>query len=195
MRFCSCGNPVFGTDKKTGIGYCKFCQIKRTDLDKRSIIQKAISKNEKSKIRNLSSISVPPKNFKKVKMVYYEPNVDLEKFFEDRMNSLYPKCENCGAERIILLDERYKKQWKSCQAHLLPKRHFKSIETHPLIGMVLGSGYSGMCNCHDDYDHDWERASKMNIWPEVVRRFKILYPLITKEEHKFIPEILLETLK
>ncbi len=60
--------------------------------------------------------------------------------------------------------------------------------------MVLGTGYSGLCNCHDEYDAGWERASKMAVWSEVVRRFKILYPLITEKEHQFIPQILLDTL-
>lgn len=46
MRFCFCGQPVFGTDKKTGEGFCKNHQSYRTDIDKRSIVQKAISKNK-----------------------------------------------------------------------------------------------------------------------------------------------------
>lgn len=191
MRFCNCGNPVFGTDKKTGIGYCKSCQWKRTDTDKRSIIQKAIaknaSKNETSKVRKLLTDNVNMEMINKKK--------ELDTFFEERMGNNYPKCENCGAEKIILLDARYKKQWKSCQAHLLPKRHFGSIKTHPLNIMVLGSGYSGMCHCHDDYDHDWGRASKMKIWGEVVRRFKLLYPLIPESEQRHIPEVLLKELK
>lgn len=59
---CECGNPVFGSDKITRIGYCKSCQYKRTDLDRRSIVQKAMAKSKeqpssslKSKIRTLHS--------------------------------------------------------------------------------------------------------------------------------------------
>ena len=191
MRFCECGQPVFSTDKKTRIGYCKSHQWKRTDTDKRSIIQKAISKeSSKKEMYKVRGLINEPEN-KEMKIA----NDDLLIFFEGRMRSCFPKCDNCGEVRLHLLEEKFKKQWKSCQAHLLPKRHFKSIRTHELNAMVLGSGYSGLCNCHDNYDHDWDRASKMNIWPEVVRRFKILYPFIAENEHQYIPELLLETLK
>lgn len=47
MRFCEankCNQPVFGTDKKTGKGYCRSHQTLREDFDRRSIIQKAIAK-------------------------------------------------------------------------------------------------------------------------------------------------------
>lgn len=61
MRFCGfdkCRQPVFGTDKKTGIGYCKSHQLKRTDLDRRSIIHKAIDKQKRlvSKVRDLNKL-------------------------------------------------------------------------------------------------------------------------------------------
>lgn len=53
-RFCFCGQLVFGTDKNTKEGYCKSHQHLRTDLDKRSIAQKAMSKQrERSKVRGL----------------------------------------------------------------------------------------------------------------------------------------------
>jgi len=115
------------------------------------------------------------------------PQGQLAGWFVDRMGKCEPKCENCGKVGLFLKKPEFKVLWKSCQAHLLPKRHFKSLETHPLNGMVLGSGFSGLCHCHDTYDSSWEKAAKMPIWEEVVRRFKIMYPLITQEEHRFIP--------
>ena len=57
--------------------------------------------------------------------------------------------------------------------------------------MVLGSGYSGLCNCHDSYDSNWDAASKMNIWNEVVKRVLIMYPLIKESEYKYIPKQIL----
>jgi hypothetical protein len=118
----------------------------------------------------------------------------LDEFFETLMRVNVPVCDNCGAMKPILNSEDYKPLWKSCQAHLLQKRHFKSLQTHELNMMVLGSGYSGMCNCHDDFDNNWDKASKMKIWPEVVRRFKILYPLIHLSEYQYIPDVLLKEL-
>lgn len=119
---------------------------------------------------------------------------ELDLWFMMRMNTCLPQCENCGAIKNDLKHEIFKNRWKSCQAHLLPKRHFISLRAHPLNGMVLGSGFSGMCYCHDSYDSNWDAASKMGIWQEVVRRFKIMYPLILPSEHRFIPKQLLDTL-
>jgi len=121
---------------------------------------------------------------------------ELSQWFKERMDSLPVRCENCKTTNNWLEVHKEEKigklKWRSCQAHLLPKRHFRSLQTHPLNGMVLGSGYSGLCHCHDNYDASWEKASKMYIWDEVVRRFKIMYPLITEEEHRFIPPQLLQ---
>ena len=55
MRFCFCGSPVFGTDEKTRVGYCRNHQTKRTDLDRRTILQKAVAKQGRvsTKVRSL----------------------------------------------------------------------------------------------------------------------------------------------
>lgn len=78
MRFCEaptkCDKPVFGTDKKTRTGYCKSHQYLRTDIDKDTIIQRAIKKqraNAATKAgRQLRSLAVDspevkaPKSYK-----------------------------------------------------------------------------------------------------------------------------------
>jgi hypothetical protein len=120
---------------------------------------------------------------------------ELDAFFSRVMEENEPVCAECGLRSDWLKQPENKTLWKSCQAHLLPKRHFKSIATHPLNALVLFSGYSGGgCHHHDVYDSNWMSASKMGIWQEVVRRFKVLYPLIKTEEHQYIPQILLDTL-
>lgn len=116
---------------------------------------------------------------------------ELKAFFENMMDINEPICANCGSFLPHLKAPWYKFLWKSCQAHLLPKRHFKSIATHPLNIMVLGSGISGLCHCHDIFDAAPSNWPKMPIWNELQDRFKIIYPLITPEEHKFIPDVLL----
>ena len=50
MRLCHCGNAVFGTDKNTKKGYCKSHQHQRTDLDKRSILEKGLDKARKKTV-------------------------------------------------------------------------------------------------------------------------------------------------
>lgn len=200
MRFCEiqgCQNPVFRTDKKTYTGYCtNHWRQHSTDIDKDSIVMKAIKKQKQknaaskdvTKLRNLSYSSPEvkaPKGYQ-----------ELDVWFKDRMGRLEVKCDNCGATSFWLeqnKDTKFGKlKWRSCQAHCLPKRHFKSLQTHPLNGMVMGTGYSGLCHCHDDYDSSWDKASKMNIWDEVVRRFLIMYPLIKPEEQQYIPDVLLQ---
>lgn len=188
MRICAkCSTPVFGSDRKTRIGYCKKHQYLRTDLDRRAPAQKAIAKVSKNIVSSVRGLLNDSENLKLIKSAQ-----DLNKWFDERMKTELPVCENCGAVYDELKKPERKKQWRSCQAHLLPKRHFASIMTHPLNGMVLGSGYSSLCLCHDTYDSSWDKASKMKIWEEAVRRFKILYPLIREEEHRFIPNQLLQ---
>lgn len=50
MRFCELGDnkPVWGTDRKTGIGYCKSHQYLRTDISKETILQKAVKKQRQN---------------------------------------------------------------------------------------------------------------------------------------------------
>lgn len=146
--------------------------------------------NQSSKVRSLIS-SIKNKEVSKG----YD---SLDRWFKEMMKSCEVKCANCGATSFWLeqnKDLKGKSRWKSCQAHLLPKRHFESIMTHPLNGMVLGSGFSGLCNCHDTWDSNWEKASKMAIWDEFIRRVNIMYPLIPFEERRFIPDIVLKEIK
>lgn len=53
MRFCEIGDnrPVFGTDRKTGIGYCKNHQYLRTDISKETILQKALKKQKANALK------------------------------------------------------------------------------------------------------------------------------------------------
>lgn len=177
----NCGRmPVLGLE-----GYCWTCcpeeiKIKVGNRRKLAIKKKNARVSAISKIRSQERAE--------------NKENELELWFLLRMNTCEPICQNCGAVGYYLKEDKYKKLWKSCQAHLLPKRHFKSIQSHPLNGAVLGTGFSRLCHCHDKYDHDWEQASQMDIWATVVERFKILYPLTYESEHQFIPQILLDTL-
>jgi hypothetical protein len=159
-------------------------------------IYRAKIKLEKQKTRNkVRSLHSLPANRSMVDKNKDGSKDELALCFAKRMSEVPAICDNCGAEAEWIKQPKYYKLWKAAKAHLLEKRHFKSIQTHPLNFLTLFAGFSGVCDCHDDYDHDWERASKMNVWETVINRFKILYPLIAPEERKFIPQVLLETLK
>jgi len=169
--------------KPTIAGRCKMFHY--NSYRRKITIQKQNARQQANKAKYL------PSNKKMLEEKGIVKNNELELWFLQGMNTSMPICENCGSSKSDLLNPLLKKQWRSCQAHLLPKRHFKSIMTHPLSRLILGSGFSGMCHCHDNYDHDWGRASKMDIWPEVIRRFKILYPFIDQKEYQFIPDALI----
>jgi len=194
MQFCSvnnCSYHNFSIDKLTRLPYCRMHQTKRTDFDRRTIIHKAMDKQKSlsTKIRGLQDTEQ-----NKVMLIDngIKKDTDLQLFYKVKMELNEPRCAECQAYKPEL--KQWSKGWHSCQAHLLPKEHFKSIQCQPLNLLVLGTAFSGLCFCHNIYDGSWEKASKMLIWPEVIRRFKILYPFITEDEHKHIHQILLDTL-
>lgn len=173
-----------GIEKPLIAGRCKYLHYKTYRAKKMLERQK-----EKSKLRSLIQ---SPKNLALLEEKGIIKDNSLELWFKVKMELNEPRCMNCGSYKPEL--KQWAKGWHSCQAHLLPKRHFKSISTHPLVGLVLGTGFSGLCFCHDIYDGSWLAASKMPIWSEVCRRFLILHPLIKPEEHQFIPKQLLDIL-
>jgi hypothetical protein len=180
MRFCECGSPVFSTDKKTGIGYCKMHTYKRTDTDKRSIIQKAISKNalkkELPKIRSL----IPSNNFKKIKQVYYEPDLDLEKWYNERRKEMTGKCCECG--KSTNKDNPKYFRWSIC--HIVPKGLCPSTA-------VISDNWIELCiDHHTLFDSTFEKASKMKCFELAKRKFSKFKHILPKEElRKVNPEL------
>jgi hypothetical protein len=171
MRLCShskCSYPVFGTDKNTRLGYCKSHQYLRTDLDRRSITQKGM---EKARVKKEAS-QIDEEA---------ERAEALEKFFEDaaRELSLKPHCQECGD----FIPEKY---YRHATAHILPKKLFKSVQSHPMNKLFLGAG----CGCHNK-THTWSKFVKMNVWHEAVRRFVMFEPEIALDERKYLPDCLL----
>lgn len=122
------------------------------------------------------------------------PSAELTNAFALRMRTAQPICDNCGAVSTRLKSANLIKQWKSCQAHILPKRHFKSIQANPLNFLVLGSGYSGLCYCHDNYDMSWAKASTMAVWPLVLERVRQLLPFIAPSEMRHLPDCITNAL-
>lgn len=116
---------------------------------------------------------------------------DLDQWFEDRMRESLPVCMNCGMEANWLLQPEYKKIWRACQAHILPKRKtmFPSVATHPMNHMVLFPVWGGhLCGCHDFFDSSWYNATTMKVWNIAIHRFKEIEPSIAGKERARIPE-------
>jgi hypothetical protein len=169
MRTCEnpsgCNNVVFRTDKLTRKGYCKFCYPRlSTDLDKRSIIQKAIAKNtDTAKVRELINM---PENIEMV---------NQEKWFRHvaKVIEANPYCWETG-EYISEAD------YRNATAHIFPKAHFGSVATHPLNFLILSPR-----NGAHDKTHRLDTFCKMKVWPIAVKRFLEFEPLIT-EKHKYL---------
>lgn len=121
---------------------------------------------DKKKIRGLGA----PRTKKPV----IEPDSDLEAWFDmvATFISAKPYCMECGK----YVPPSY---YRHATAHIFPKNIFRSIETHPLNWLILPAG----C-CHDK-THRIDTFSKMKVWGEACRRFKIMEPHIT-ETHKYL---------
>ena len=123
---------------------------------------------------------------------------DIEQWFQDKMKNSIPVCENCGMEANWLLDPKYEKIWRACQAHILPKKKgaFPSVSTHPDNHMVLFPAWGGhLCGCHGVYDSNWCNATTMKIWETAVIRFKGFESKISPNERRKIPEQFLKSIQ
>jgi|SRR5688572_5114240 len=161
---------------------------------------------EQSKLpKEKKKYSIPKKSAKKIKQESEQKELlketeslglstgipDQEQWFEDRMRDNIPVCMNCGMEAAWLLQPEYKKIWRACQAHILPKRkaQFPSVATHPMNHLILFPVWGGhLCGCHDEYDSGWYNATTMAVWPKAKERFRQFESSIAEKEKNKIPE-------
>lgn len=190
MRTCSkegCIYPVFGSDRRTGIGYCNSHQYLRTDLDRRSIQQKAMAKAKVFSHGTVSSGNKVQVNEKEQTNTIGKEPTELQKWYSGIMESESGKCWETGAS----INKNDKRGWHGSICHVLPKSLFPSVATHPMNYMILKM-WGGT---HGQYDSSWENAAKMKIWTYACKIFNILYPLLTREEKSKLPDIILQEIK
>lgn len=110
---------------------------------------------------------------------------ELENFFRHAALEIAknPYCSNCKE----FIPEQY---YRHATAHILSKKLFKSVASHPLNYLVLGAG----CGCHSKSEV-WSNFEKMKVFPLAVERFKILYDFLYPYEHQFIAPELLKHIK
>lgn len=113
----------------------------------------------------------------------------LDKWFDDIRSDYFTDgemrggvCMECGT--FISLEYS-----RHATAHLLPKKLFKSVSTHPDNFLILGAG----CGCHEK-THRIDKFITMKIWPEAARRIKIMIPLLPFDELKHLSSQLLTAL-
>jgi hypothetical protein len=104
----------------------------------------------------------------------------LRKFFAEQVRIMPARCENCGKRITTPGAPR-----SAAVAHIIPKRHFKSVMVHPM------NRWFGCGDCHTNYDNKgWTYAVTMPVWPTCVERFREFMALIKDTELKFLPDAL-----
>lgn len=215
--FCdipNCDNLSFRTDKNTRKHYCSnHWRIHSTDIDKRSISAKALAKHKEQKKRKptkagwfniqeafkedvpTSGVSSfePPKwmldeaNDVVKELKPFEGKGEIGKWFVDRKMEMTGRCMHCNGDTMIL-DKEAGSKFHWSVAHLFNKASFPSIATHPENWLEL-CYYSP--SCHKNFDDKTLPITQLNCFDEVVRKFCILYPLMTTEEKRKVPKVLL----
>jgi len=105
---------------------------------------------------------------------------DIEKIHLDGLSGF--RCMECN-EWIPA------KYFRHATAHLLPKKLFPSVATHPINYLILGAG----CGDHEK-THRIDKFIQMKVWPEAARRIKIMIPLLPFDELKYLSSQLLTAL-
>lgn len=198
MRFCEhdgCNQPVFGTCKKTGIGYCKSHQTKRADYNFKSITQRAIEKHKlnptktpKKHPRFQRTIQTPTeKEIMEINGVS-DINGGIWNWFLERRKEMTGICQNCGGKT----EKNNDKTFHFSIAHLLEKSRFKSISNNENNWLELC--YYGN-SCHANFDNKMIDLIDMNCFDTIIQKFVKIYPFIAQEEKRRIPPILIEYLK
>lgn len=172
-QFPGCRYPVFGK------GFCKFHQYKREDYDRRTPMQKHFDKVKKEGNAIVAIDELP----------------EQEKWYKKVAKEIAknPYCQECGtfipdryfdlkADKYVLTDRFY----RAASAHILAKALFPSVKIHPLNKIIAGSG----CGCHNK-THRWDTFQKMNVWPLALERIEMMFPELSQEEIRRLPEEIL----
>lgn len=125
---------------------------------------------------------IPAKSEKKkaeeaeAKKVRGDEDPEMEKWHQARRKELTGTCQ-CGCGRKSSKHED--RHFRSSNAHILPKVHFKSVALHPL-NHVERSFWDG---CHATMDTmGMERWVNFADWDDIKAKFKKLEPLVTPQE-------------
>ena len=112
--------------------------------------------------------------------------LELDKWFADiqhkywgsNFNFPYP-CMECGT----LIPVKFARH---ATAHLLPKKIFKSVATHPLNYLILGAS----CGCHYKTDRV-DKFIQMKVWDKAAENIRAMMPLLPMDELRHISNQLL----
>lgn len=109
----------------------------------------------------------------KSKTAEQRSGMTLGKWFNAQISMMPSECECCGD----YLNPNIHISQRAYIAHIVPKKYFVSVMTHPLNRMFL------CVDCHSKYDNCLSReAVEMKCWPIAVARFKKIFSEISKDE-------------
>lgn len=189
MRLCTkCKvQPVFSTDKLTGLGYCKSHTYLRTDRDTRTPLQKALQKAKlethvvMKELRFQPPIKKRPGTFDETVLsngdtgeLIITPDLMGDFWFKaECMIRNKPYCWECN-------DFLHKEYYRAATAHIFPKSIFESVASNEWNYLVLGAS----CGCHN-LTHRLDTFSQMKVFGTAINRFHKFERLIT-ERHKYL---------
>lgn len=112
-------------------------------------------------------------------------SAELNRWFQDRRSEMIGICAHCGGKSCKNSDDYF----KFSIAHILPKRIFKSVATHPLNWIELCFWEK---SCHTNMDNNTLDIMDLNCFAIVIERFVAIYPSIDPKERRYIPDVLLQ---
>lgn len=151
----------------------------QASLPKQPKPRKPIAKKSKKKIRQESEERAVSKK---------TGGGEVDRWFQARRKEMTGRCLHCGEKTTKHQDKWY----RASIAHILPKRLFKSVATHPLNWIELCFWSN---NCHAQFDDFKLDITELNCYDLVIERFIAIYPGITQNERRFIPDALLQYVK
>lgn len=164
-----CNNPVFSHL------YCKYHQRMRTDNKKPKGYIPAQSEKKKAEI-----------TANKQARIDNGGKTDQERWYEAIMQKEPGVCWETREK--INKQDRF--GWHGSVCHILAKKQFPSVATHPLNYLILK-----MWGGTHDKTHRWDTFSKMKVWKIALQRIKIMYPILGQEEKRKLPDFIRDQLE
>jgi len=110
---------------------------------------------------------------------------ELWEWFKERKKEMKGICSHCGNPSSKKDDDKF----HYSIAHVLPKALFPSVANHPKNWIELCFWGN---SCHTNMDNKTLDLIDMNCFNEIIEKFVEMYPVISKEEKRRIPKILME---
>jgi len=135
-------------------------------------------------------LAAPRSGSKERREAEKEDKKKSEAWFKARHKEMKGYCIVCGGKTCKGMDE-----YKNSAAHLFPKAYFESIKWNEENWIELC--FYG-CSCHTNFDNKILALEDLQVtpaWPEIVRKTRILYPLMTNSEQGRVPDILIQEIE